>query len=479
MPEIVSSPKSKRSPNLPSTKTDDSIFESLEVLYHNVAGIDIGSERHYVSVPEDRDVKPVRNFGCFTPDLEEMARWLKDCKIENVVMESTGVYWMPCFNILSSHGFNVQLVDARHTKGVPGRKTDVWDSKWLRKLHTFGFLRGCFLPSLEIEKLRTYWRHRDTQVAMLSQQTLRMHKSMEMMNIHLQKVLSDTNGVTGMNIIRSIIAGVHDPLELVKFRMKNLKHSEETYIKALTGNYQEEHLFTLKQAVEMYDYIQSQIKGCDLEIEKYICTLDDKESSMAEEVGTNSDATVRSKRRPRQGKNEPDFNLHAELNRITGVDLTGIDGIGTMTFQTIVSECGTDLKSSFPTEKHFVSWLGLAPNNQITGGKVHGRRTRKVHNRVNLALRNAAQGLHASKSALGSFYRRLRSRIGAPKALTATAAKLARLVWRLMTYGVAYVDIGQTEYEKRTEQKTLQYMVKKAAALGYGLVSKENGEVIV
>lgn len=466
--------------SLRGKKLDDPIFDTFESVHRNAAGIDIGSETHYVSVGEDRDEKSVRTFGCFTADLHAMAAWLKDCGVRHVVMESTGVYWIPSYQILVDAGFDVCLVDARHAKNVPGRKTDVWDCRWLRKLHTFGLLQGCFLPPKQITQVRAYWRHRATLTATASEQILRMHKALEMMNLQLHKVLSETTGVTGMLIIRDIVAGERDPRVLARHRQSGVKHSEETFIKALTGNYQPEHIFTLRQSVACYDFLRAQIKECDEQLRVCLATIDDKEppqppSSEGSATGADKPSNLRLTSAYRR-RNEPAFDLHSELVRIAGVDLARIDGINILTFQTIVSEIGTDF-SPFPTEKRFGSWLGLCPNNRITGGKVRSRKSRKVQNRVAQALRMAAQSLHHSKSALGAFYRRLRARVGAPKANTAAAYKLARLVWRMMTYGTAYVDSGQAAYEKQTQARTLKALTKRAGALGYTLVAVATGEI--
>jgi len=465
-----------------SKKLDDSLFETFEALHPNAAGIDIGAETPYVSVPEDRADPSVRTFGCFTPDLQAMAAWLKECRITHVVMESTGVYWMPAYQILTEAGFDVRLVDARHAKNVPGRKTDVWDARWLRKLHTFGLLSGCFLPPQEISELRTYWRHRATLVASAAEQILRMHKSLERMNLQLHKVLSDTTGVTGMRILREIVAGERDPSKLARHRQQGVKHSEETFIKALSGDYQPEHLFTLQQSLACYDFFQQQWKECDQQLQVCLAAMQDKEPP----APPSSDGSAPQEGKPDNSlanpvlyrrKNQPHFDLHSELVRIAGVDLEEIDGISTLTFQTIISEIGTDL-SAFPSEKRFGSWLGLCPNHRITGGKVRSRRTRKVQNRVAQALRIAAQSLHHSKSALGAYYRRLHARLGAPKAITATAYKLARIVWRMMTYGKAYVDVGVAAYEKKIQERTLNALAKRASSLGYALVAVGTGEMV-
>ena len=324
-----------------------------------------------------------------------------------------------------------------------------------------------------------------TLVASASQYTLRMQKSLELMNVPLHKLLSDTTGVTGLRIIRAIVSGEHNPVKLAIHRHRSCKHSEETYIAALTGNYQPEHLFTLKQTLACYDFFQQQIAECDQQLQECLAAVEDREppTPPAEPPAGATTEEPRRKSRPvHPSKNAPRFDLRAELVRIAGVDLTEIDGINTMTFQTILSECGPDLKSSFPTEKHFGSWMGLCPNNEITGGKVRKRKTRKVANRVAQALRVAAGTLHHSKSALGAFYRRLHGGtlwvIGAPKAITATAYKLARLVWRMLTYGKAYVDIGQAKYEKKNEERTLKGLLSRAASLGYSIVSQETGEIL-
>lgn len=470
-------------------KVDDTYFDDFSVLHPDSAGIDIGSETHYVSVPDDRCDPSVRTFGCFTPDLKDMAAWLKECRIRHVVMESTGVYWMPAHQILVEAGFDVRLVDARHCKSVPGRKTDVWDCRWIRKLHTFGLLQGCFLPPKEISEMRTYWRHRATLVESASDQILRMHKALEMMNVQLHKVLTDTTGVTGMLIIRDIVAGERNPHKLAMHRQRGVKHNEETFVKALTGNYQPEYVFTLQQSLACFDFLQQQLKECDQQLQRCIATIQEREppkppALLSSEGSVPRDDTQNdTANRPRPAsaslrrRNEPAFDLHSELVRIAGVDLKRIDGISTLTFQTVISEIGANF-SPFPTGGDFSSWLGLCPNNQKTGGKVRSRRTRRVQNRVAQALRLAAQSLHHSKSALGAYYRRMRARLGAPKAITATAHKLARLIWRMMTYGTDYVDAGQAAYEKKTEERTLKALARRANSLGYVLVAQNTGEMV-
>ena len=443
----------------------------LRPLNPNAAGIDIGSQTHYVAVPADRDREPVRSFGCLTPDLHQMAKWLKSCNIETIAMESTGVYWVPVVAVLESYGFDVKLVDAYKVKNVPGRKTDVKDCQWLQELHRFGLLSGAFRPEEQIQVLRSYWRHRGEMVESCSRQIHLMQKALEQMNIQLHKVITDITGVTGMKIIRAIVAGERDAVRLAEMRHPLIKNSTDTIAKALTGEYRQEHLFTLKQALEIYDIYRDKIVECDRQIESYMQTFERK--SDVKDLDSKSGKKNINKRR----KNQPNFDLKTRLFEMTGVDLTLIDGIETMTAQTIVSECGFDM-STFPTEKHFTSWLGLCPNNQITGGKVRKRRTRKVQNRASLALRLAAQSLHNNKSALGAFYRRMRARLGAPKAITATAHKLARLVYRMLKYGMDYVDIGQQYYEKQYQKRVIENLTKRARQMGYKIICANTGELV-
>ena len=348
-------------------------------------------------------------------------------------------------------------------------------------MHTFGLLHSCFLPPDAITEMRAYWRHRATLVASASEQILRMHKSLEMMNLQLHKVLADTTGVTGILIIRDIVAGVRDAARLVRHRQSGVKHSHEPFIKALTGNYQPEHVFTLRQSLACYDFFQQQIKECDQQLHECIAAIEDKDPPLppASERATPPADKPRGSgaKSSRASRNEPNFDLHFDLVRIAGVDLNRIDGISTRTFETIISEIGTDF-SPLRTEKNFGSWLGLCPNNRITGGRVRSAGTRKVQNRVAQAFRLAAHSLHHSQSALGAYYRRQRARLGAPKAITATAYKLARLVWRMMTYGSEYVDVGQAAYEKKTQERTLKALVTRASSLGYTLVAIGTGEIV-
>jgi transposase len=441
--------------------------EPLRIIHPEAAGIDIGSQKHYVAVRPDRDGEPVRCFGCLTPDLQAMAQWLKACSVTTVAMESTGVYWIPVMQVLEESGLEVYLVDARQAKNMPGRKTDVKDCQWLQQLHTHGMLTRAFRPADAICVLRSYWRHRKDLVEMGSMQIPLMQKSLEQMNLQLHKVLSDITGVTGMKILKAIVKGQRDPVVLARMRHPLVQSSEETIAKALTGDWRAEHLFTLRQALELYEVYQQKITACDEEIEKYMQSLEAR--------GDAKDAPPEELRKRR--KNQVHFDLRSQLHRMTGTDLTTIDGIDAMTAQTVISESGFDMRR-FATEKHYSSWLGLCPNHQITGGKVRRRRTRKVRNRAAQALRVAAQSLHKSKTALGAFYRRMRGRLGPAKATTATAHKLAILIYRTLKYGMKYVDQGQQAYEKQYQQRTLQMLVKRAKHMGYAMVDLRSGQLV-
>lgn len=441
--------------------------EPLRVVHPDAAGIDIGSQKHYVAVPSDRDGEPVRCFGCLTPELQSLARWLVACGIKTVALEATGVYWIPPMQVLEEYGLEVYLVDARQAKNLPGRKTDVKDCQWLQQLHTYGLLTRAFRPADSICVLRSYWRHRKDLVEMASMQIQLMHKSLEQMNLQLHKVLSDVTGVTGWKILQAILAGERDPVVLAQMKHPLVQSSQDTIAQALTGDWRAEHLFTLRQAVELYEVYQQKIEACDQEIEKYMQSLGAR--AEAKDLEARKGGTRR--------KNQVHFDLRGQLYELTGTDLTSIEGIDAMTAQTVVSESGIDM-SRFATEKHYSSWLGLCPNHQITGGKVRRRRTRRVRNRAAQALRVAAQSLHRSKTALGAYFRRMRSRLGPAKAITATAHKLAILIYRMLKYGMNYVDVGQEAYEQQYRERTLQMLKRRVKQMGYALVDLHSGEVV-
>lgn len=439
----------------------------LPMINPNAAGIDVGAREHYVAVPSDRDPQPVRCFGAFTQELHRLAQWLLQCGIKTVAMESTGVYWIPLYQVLESSGLAVKLVNARHVKHVPGRKTDVQDCQWLQQLEGFGLLSGSFRPEAKICVLRSYMRQREMLIRAAGRHIQQMQKALTQMNLKLQHVISDLSGQTGLRIVRAIVAGERDGLKLAALKDRRVKSDVATIAKALEGDYRAEHLFALKQGLELYDYYQQKIAECDAEIRKEMQTLE-----------TRGSASAVLKRKPRS-RHAASFDSQAELYRVLGVDLTRIDGVNESTAQLIVSELGLDICQKWPTEAQFTSWLGLCPNNEISGGKVLKRGTRKVVNRVANALRMCAQSLLKSKSALGAYARRMRSRKDTPVAITATAHKLARLIYRTLKYGQEYVDAGGDLYEAKYKATMVKSLQRKAKLLGYQLVSYQTPDAVV
>ncbi len=435
----------------------------LEIVHPHAAGIDVGNSAHYVAVRPDRDPKPVRRFECFTADLHRLADWLQSCGVKTVAMQSTGVYWIPLYEILEERGLEVYLVNARHTKNLPGRKSDVQESQWLLKLHTYGLLNNSFQPVSEIRVLRTYWRQRAEHVREAATCIQRMQKALTQMNVQLANVISDISGLTGQAIVRAIVAGQHDPRELAALSDPRVHASQEEIAKSLEGNWRPELLFVLQQEVDMYDTYHKRITECDQRLQKHLGSFKNARSLQTPKQKS------KTKKKP-AAKNAPCFDLSSELQRVTGVDLTRIDGIDVMVAQTLLSEVGLDM-TRWKTESHFASWLGLCPDNRITGDKVRSRGTRRVVNRAATALRQAANTLIRSRSYLGAQYRRLRSKLGAPKAITAMAHRLARLAYRMLKYGQAYVDKGTEYYEERFRQQQIQLLRKRAAKLGFQIAA--------
>jgi transposase len=431
----------------------------LPELNRNAAGIDVGNAEHYAAVPADRDPESVRSFGSFTADLHRMAQWLKSCGIETVVMQATGVYWVALHQILEDYGFQVNVVNARHTKTLPGRKTDVLECQWLQKLHTFGLLNNSFRPAAEIRVLRTYLRQRESLVAAASKCIQHMQKTLTQMNVQLANVISDISGATGMAILRAIVAGERDPDKLASRKNRLIRASRAQIAASLEGDWREELLFVLEQSLEIYDVYLGKITKCDQRIEAHLRTIESK-------LVTDQQLTPEL---PRSRKHGPQFDLRNHLHRIAGVDLTKVDGLNVQTVQTIISEVGVDM-SRWTTEKNFASWLGLCPDNRVSGGKVLKRGTRQVVNRAATAFRLAAWNLIRSQSALGANFRRLRSKLGAPKAVTAMAHKLARLVYRMLKFGAEYIDKGMEAYESRYRQRQTKWLTKQAAALNLQLI---------
>jgi transposase len=441
----------------------------LDVVHPNAAGIDVGNSEHYVAIAPDKSAEPVRRFGCFTPELRDLAEFLKAHGIVSVVMQSTGVYWIPLYDVLEEFGFEVYLVNARDTKNLPGRKSDVQESQWLLKLHTYGLLRSSFRPTPEIRVLRTYWRQRTEHIHTATECVQRMQKALTQMNLQLANVITDIMGLTGQKILRAILAGERDADKLAKMRNWRMQASHEEIVASLTGNWRAELLFTLKQEVDRYDFCQRQIGECDQEIEQHLDTLP---SRPRETVPPVQPVMPPKKRKKAQG-NSPEFALGQELARIAGVDFTRIDGISVMTAQTIISEVGLDMER-WKTEAHFASWLGLCPYNAVSGGKVLRRGTRKIVNRAATAFRIAAFTLRRSDSYLGAQYRRFRGKLGAPKAITAMAHKLAVLFYRMLRFGQEYVDRGQQFYEEKYRQQQISLLNRKAAQLGFSVIPAAN-----
>jgi len=437
-------------------------FEQVNLF---AAGIDIGAHSHFVAVPDELDNQPVREFPCFTRDLNRLADWLVQIGIQTVAMESTGVYWIPVFSLLEQRGLAVLLVNARHVKNVPGRKTDVQDCQWIQQLHTFGLLQGSFRPPEATIALRTYLRQRDRLVQQVADAIRLMQKALREMNLLLENVVSDIDGVTGMTIIRCILAGERDPNVLAQFRDKRCKQDEATIAASLEGHYRDEHVFALKQAVERYDFYQTQIAACDNMIEAQMNRM--------EHAGNSDDLPPTQKKK---NPASPDFDVRGELYRLTGVDLTQIDGINETTALKVLAETGVDV-TPWPSDKHFASWLGLSPGNKITGGKIISSKTKPSANRAAAAFRLAAFALLRSKSALGAYCRRQRARLGAPKAITATAHKLARIFYSMLKTKKAYVDLGQDYYEEQYRNRATKNLRKKAASLGFDLVQSKKKEL--
>ena len=432
----------------------------MSVIHPHAAGVDIGAEFHVVAVPPDADAEPVRTFQSFTGDLHRMSDWLKTCHITTIAMESTGVYWLPAFEILEAAGFNVILVNARDAKNVPGRKTDVNDAQWLQKLHSFGLLRASFRPEHDISVLRSYLRQRERLTEYRAAHIQHMQKALMQMNVQLHHAVSDITGVTGLSIVRAIVSGERDPSVLIQYRDVRCKKTPEVLQQALTGNWQPEHLFALEQSVAFFDFYQEKIRECDDQIETSLLQLS---TGTEEPEGVLPSARHRTKQ-----PNQLSFDVRPLLWKITGADLTQIHGFGPYLALKFVAECGTDM-NRWPDASHFTSWLCLSPGNKISGGKVLSSKTRRSSSRIAAALRLAATTIGRSDTALGAFYRRLSSRIGKAKAVTATARKLAILFYNALKYGHKYVDPGADYYEERYRNRVLDGLKRRAKSLGYSL----------
>ena len=447
----------------------------LEIVYSNAAGIDVGNESHMVSVPPDRDGQPIREFGSWTQALEQLAGWLKECRIERVVMQSTGVYWTALYDVLEKHEMVVCLTNAGDTKSLPGRKSDVVEAQWLRKLYSYGLLRNSFRPPEQIRSVRTLWRLRDRHVKETAEEVQHMQKALTQMNVQLANAISDISGTTGQAIIRAILAGERNPYKLAALKDYRIQASVEEIARSLEGTWREDLLFELKQVVARYDFCQQQIAECDELLKNLLTKMPDGSNGKPDaQSGTKNSAEATEQEKParqkKARKNQPTgFDLRSELKRICGVDLTRIEGVKLMTAQTLLSEVGPDL-SAFPTEHHFVSWLGLAPKRQISGGKLIRHERSPNKNRSAAALRMAASTLERSQSYLGARFRSFKSRMGPRKAIKATAAYLARLIYRMLTRGEEWVDRGVQDFEQRRERRKRVIVERMAADMGCRLV---------
>lgn len=447
-------------------KSSVRITDEMTMINPDTAGIDIGSEFHFVSVGDDRAEENVRRYGAYTSDLEVLISWLKECKITSVAMESTGVYWIPLYQMLEKAGFDVVLVNARHIKSVAGRpKTDINDCQWIRRLHSYGLLQASFRPCNEICEIRSLTRHREELIMGMSRNVHHMQKTLQQSNIRLDKAVSDITGKTGMAIIEAILTGEKNPFELAKLRDRRIKASESEVAKALEGDYRAEHLFVLKQAYSSYRFTAEQIADIDEEIQK---RLDDLEKKVDPNLKPLPPSTAGSKR---SNSNQPAFDIRPYLYGAFGVDLTQVNGFQSSTVLTLLSEVGSDL-NSWTTDKKFTSWLGLCVNKEVSSNKILKNRTRKVSNRASIALRMAAVSLKNSNCYLGVFYRRIRARAGAPKAITATARKLAVIFYNMVKYQKEYKAIDIAAYDLNYKNRILKNLKTKAKFFGYKLVER-------
>lgn len=425
----------------------------------DAAGIDIGSRDNYVCVPVGRDVQSVRRFGTTTPELEQMAKWLKQCRVKTVAMEATGIYWIAAFQLLEKSSFKVVLVNPRQVKNVTGRKSDVQDCQWIQKLHTFGLLGASFRPADPYCIVRSYVRLRDDLVASRSTQIQLMQKALHQMNVQLSHVVTDISGESGMAIIAAILEGQRDPVAMAALANRRVRSTKEQIARALVGDYRPEHLFALQTAYDMYLAYELKIQACDERLIQELGQLPDK-------------VDLKLKPLPPASKKQINETLRTGLYLKLGVDITAIEGIGARVGLAMLTEVGPDL-SAFHSEKHFCSWLGLCPDNRISGGKVLSTRTRRVVNRLADALRMAATTLERSQSALGAYYRRMKAKLGAAEAITATAHKLARLIYRIIKHGEAYVREGMDHYEKKNQERKLRAVRKMAQSLGLTLLEPQ------
>lgn len=444
-------------------------LESLKQINFNAGGIDIASAEIWVCVPEDRDPRPVRRFDTFTTDLHRAVSWLKSCGVDTVAMESTGIYWIPVHQILEANGIEVYLVNAHEVKNVPGRKSDILDCQWLQQLHTYGLLRRSFIPDKEIRKLRDLSDHRDNLIRHRATQIQYMQKALHLMNLQLDNVITDITGKTGLAIIRDIVRGQRDPKVLAQYRDPNCKNPIEVIEKSLEGTYCNEHLFQLKQSLELYDFFSEKIAECEKQIEQHYKRFRSK---------ANPHELPPTRKKDSRTKNRMHFDLRAELFRLCGVDLTAIDSVNAVVAHTVIAHTGLDM-SRWKTEKHFTSWLRLCPKNDTSAGRVLRKSTGKTQNKATLALKQAAKSLNRSKSYLGAYYRRMKAIHGPAKAATAAAHKIARIIYVMLKEQKEYLDLGENYFMQKNKERELKKLSKKANALGFYIVTPEHYQRLV
>jgi transposase len=471
-PAQRSAPERKASGRRSPKGKGDRRGADLTVKNPDAAGIDVGARVHYVAVPEERAQPSIRSFGAYTAQLEALVQWLHACGIKTVAMESTGVYWIALYQKLEAAGFEVVLVDARRAKHVPGRKSDVQDCRWLQQLHSYGLLAAAFRPEDAICRLRTLQRHRKSLVECAAMWIQHLQKALTEMNLHLHHVLADITGQSGLAILEAILAGERNPRTLAGLVDRQVKQSQDQIEAALTGDYRAESLFVVDQALQTYRQLQQQIAQCDVAIDKHLATMGDgvgpkQASGPSGPVPQEVAAAKPNKRRKPQTALE--LSLAGQLKRILGVDLTAIPGLNVLAVLTLLSEIGTNM-SKWRHEKAFASWLGLSPNRKVSGERVLSSRTRKVNNRAATTLRLAAMVLGKTDTPLGAFYRRKRAQLGAPKAITATARKLACLIYRLIKAGQAYQEVDVRTYELKYKDQIVRSLRKRANGFGFDLV---------
>ena len=439
-------------------------FSGMSRIHPQAAGVDIGAIEIVVCVAGNENTQIVKAFGNYTVDLQALAGWMKDHQVKTVAMESTGVYWIPLFEELERQGFECLLISSRSLRRVAGRKSDISDAQWIQTLHTYGLLESSFRPQGELVALRTLLRHRSQLVEHRTPHVLHMQKALLQMNVQLSQAVTDITGLTGLKIIRAILAGERNPQTLAALREPGCKKSAEEIGKALTGTWREEHLFVLKQSMLLYDFYTEQIQACDLEIEHlYGLTRPDWDSGEVQPL-TKRKKNSHSKNLP----HHPEA-IRKHLKRISGVDLSLVDGFGVSLAQTVIMEVGTDM-TKFPDEKHFCSWLGLAPHHEISGGKVLKNKTLKTKNRAGQAFRMAAHSVKQAECVFGVFYRRLKARLGPAQATVATAHAIARVVYRMLKYQVEYEPLNMNDYQRQYEVQQIKYLKKRAAKFGLQLV---------